>query len=48
MPPPPPAAPEPDWNATDIPTRADADARYAPISDLDIGRQFALTAVCPI
>ena len=35
-------------NATDIPTRADADARYAPISDLDIGRQFALTAVCPI
>ena len=35
-------------NAADIPTRADADARYAPISDLDIGRQFALTAVCPI
>lgn len=35
-------------NATDIPTRADADARYAPISDLDIGRQLALTAFCPL
>lgn len=35
-------------NATDIPTRADADARYAPIADLDTGRQYALLAFCPL